>query len=96
MFEAIWPFQREAAMHAIVGPVLTSGGGYSFDAWTPETGLSRSYAYRRVEDAYYARKAEIRSQKNGAPIVICSTVNEFALALAAHHPHYGAAVSGNT
>ena len=44
-------------MHAVVGPVLIRGGGYSFDSWTPETGLSRSYAYRRVEDAYYARKA---------------------------------------
>ena len=57
-------FDEEKAMQAFVGPVLTTrDGGYSFDSWTPETGLSRSYAYRRVEDAYYARKAEIRSQK---------------------------------
>jgi hypothetical protein len=74
-------------MHAVVGPVLIRGGGYSFDSWTPETGLSRSYAYRRVEDAYYARKAEIRSRKNGAPIVSCSTVDEFASSLAGQHPH---------
>lgn len=74
-------------MQAFVGPVLTRDGGYSFDSWTPETGLSESYAYRRVEDAYYARKAEIRSRKNGAHIVICGTVDEFASALAAYHPH---------
>ena len=73
-------------MHAVVGPVLIRGGGYSFDSWTPETGLSRSYAYRRVEDAYYARKAEIRSRKSGAPIVVCGTVDEFASALGGHHP----------
>ena len=73
-------------MRAVVGPVLIRDGGYSFASWTPETGLSQSYAYARVEDAYYARKAEIGSRKNGAPIVICGTVDEFASALAAHHP----------
>ena len=52
---------------------------------TPETGLRQSYAYRRVEDAYYARKAEIRSRKSGAPIAICGTVDEFASALGGHH-----------
>ena len=42
-------------MHAIVGPILLKEGCYAFDLWTAEEGLSRGYAYRRVEDAHYAR-----------------------------------------
>ena len=30
-------------MHIVVGPVLTRMGGYAFDCWTPEEGLSRGY-----------------------------------------------------
>jgi hypothetical protein len=48
-------------MALVIGPVLTRTGGYAFDVWTPEQGLSRGYVYRRVEDAYHARKAELRS-----------------------------------
>jgi hypothetical protein len=47
-------------MSVILGPVLVRQGGYAFDAWSPETGLSRVYVYRRIDDAYYARKAELR------------------------------------
>jgi len=32
-------------MAVIIGPVLLREGGYAFDAWTPERGLSRSYVY---------------------------------------------------
>jgi hypothetical protein len=73
-------------MLAVVGPVITRGGGYAFDSWTPEKGLSRGYAYRRVEDACYARKAEIKSHgvAPAAPMVACATVDEFASVLAAH------------
>jgi hypothetical protein len=46
-------------MQIVVGPVLTRQGGYAFDCWTPEQGLSPGYTYGRVEDAYYARKVEI-------------------------------------
>src|SRR5271165_6469223 len=52
-------------MHAIVGPILLKEGCYTFDLWTAEEGLSRGYAYRRVEDAHYARNAEIRSRRRG-------------------------------
>jgi hypothetical protein len=52
-------------MHTVIGPILTRDGGYAFDSWTPEEGLSRGYAYRRIEDAHYARKAEIRSRTRG-------------------------------
>jgi hypothetical protein len=63
----------------ILGPVLTRVGGYAFDAWTPEQGLSRGYVYSRVEDAYYARKAELRSSGTGhaGRTVACNTVDEF-------------------
>jgi hypothetical protein len=38
------------------------------------------YVYRRIDDAYYARKAELRAPGNGSagPIVACNTVDEFA------------------
>ena len=57
-------------------------GGYAFDAWTPDQGLSRGYVYRRIEDAYYARKVELRVPARGhaGHIVAYSTVDEFARA----------------
>src|SRR5271165_7681426 len=67
------------AMQIIVGPVLTRRGGYAFDCWTPEEGLSRGYTYGRIEDAHYARNVEIRSRNNGSSdqTIGCSTVDEF-------------------
>ena len=74
-------------MLAVVGPVITREGGYAFDSWMPEKGLSRGYAYRRVEDAYYARKAEIKSHGTGlaAPMVACATIDEFTSIMAEHY-----------
>ena len=66
-------------MQIVVGPVLTRKGGYAFDCWTSEEGLSRGYAYCRIEDAHYARNVEIRSRNNGSSdqTIVCSTVDEF-------------------
>ena len=71
-------------MHAVVGPILLKEGRYAFDLWTPEEGLSCGYAYRRIEDAHYARNAEIRSRRQGRAggAVACSTLDEFTLAIA--------------
>ena len=71
-------------MHAILGPVLLKEGCYAFDLWTAEEGLSRGYAYRRIEDAHYARNVEIRSRRSGrlGAAVVCSTLEEFTLAVA--------------
>jgi hypothetical protein len=57
-------------------------GGYAFDAWTPEDGLRRGYVYRRIEDAHYARKAEVRcpGESHAGPVVPCNTVEQFARA----------------
>jgi hypothetical protein len=70
---------KGTAMQMVVGPVLTRNGGYAFDSWTPEQGLSPGYTYDRVEDAHYARKVEIRSPKEGCShkAIACSTVDEF-------------------
>jgi hypothetical protein len=75
-------------MHTVVGPVITRKGGYAFDSWTDGEGLNRSFSYLRVEDAYYARKAEIRSHTGSAgdQMIVCSTLDEFASALAARYP----------
>ena len=71
-------------MHVVVGPIVTRDGGFAFDSWTPEKGLSLGYAYRRIEDAHYARKAEIRSRaaRFAHPMVACSTLDEFSSVLA--------------
>ncbi len=71
-------------MHTLVGPILTKEGGYAFDIWTPEEGLSCGYAYRRIEDAHYARNAEIRSRKRGRPLpaLTCDTLEQFTSAVA--------------
>jgi hypothetical protein len=70
-------------MHVVVGPILLKKGRYAFDLWTPEEGLSRGYAYGRIEDAHYARNAEIRSRRRGqsGAAEACSTLDEFTLAV---------------
>ena len=67
------------AMQIVVGPVLARKGGYAFDCWTPEEGFSSGYAYARIEDAYYARNVEIRSDKKGYSdhMIACNTVDDF-------------------
>jgi hypothetical protein len=67
-------------MQIVVGPVLTRKGGYAFDCWTPERGLSRGYTYGRIEDAHYARNVEIRSHKKSDSdhMIACNTVDDFA------------------
>ena len=82
-------------MHTVVGPILTKEGGYAFDIWTPEEGLSCGFAYRRIEDAHYARNTEIRSRKRGrpGPAVACNTLDEFTSAVAELDATFRALVS---
>jgi hypothetical protein len=82
-------------MHAVVGPILIKEGCYAFDLWTPEEGLSRGYAYRRIEDAHYARNVEIRSRKRGrsGPAMACSTLDEFTLAISEREATFRVLVS---
>jgi hypothetical protein len=67
----------------VIGPVVTREGGYAFDLWTPQAGMIRGFCYRRVEDAYYARKYEIKSRpaKLPAALTACTTLDEFTAAL---------------
>ncbi len=82
-------------MHVVVGPILLKEGCYAFDLWTPEEGLSRGYAYRRIEDAHYARNVEIRSHRRGrsGPAVACSTLDEFTLTVAEREATFRVLVS---
>ena len=70
---------KGTSMQIVLGPVLTRKGGYAFDCWTPEEGLSRGYSYGRIDDAHYARNVEIRSRNKGSSdqTVACSTVDDF-------------------
>ncbi len=71
-------------MHVVLGPVVTRDGGFAFDSWNPDRGLSRGYSYRRIEDAHYARKAQIKSGGGSVAgrMVACSTLDEFSSVLA--------------
>jgi len=82
-------------MHALVGPILLKEDGYAFDLWTPEEGLSRGYAYRRIEDAHYARNVELRSRRRArsSPVVACGTLDEFILAIAEREATFRVLVS---
>jgi len=82
-------------MLAVVGPILLKEGRYAFDLWTAEEGLSRGYPYHRIEDAHYARNAEIRSRRQ-APrniAMACGTLEEFTLAVAEREATFQALVA---
>ena len=68
------------AMEIVVGPVVTRKGAMPSTAGQPKEGFSRGYAYCRIEDAYYARNAEMRSHNSGYSdhMIACNTVDEFA------------------
>jgi hypothetical protein len=59
-------------MQTIIGPVLARAGLYAFDSWTPAAGFRRGFGYRRIDDAYYARNAELTG---GA--LACNTLDAF-------------------
>jgi hypothetical protein len=81
-------------MLAIVGPILLKQGCYAYDLWTPEEGLSRGYPYRRVEDAHYARNAEIKSRRRQPDaMLVCATLEEFTTAVAEREATYRSLVS---
>jgi hypothetical protein len=66
-------------MSVVIGPVLRHADAYSFDTWTAGKGVSGGYPYCRIEDAYYARNAEIKASARGrAPsAIVCQTLDEF-------------------
>ena len=53
--------------------------GYGFDTWTAGKGVIRGYPYRRIEDAYYARNAEIKLSAQGRTpaAIVCQNLDEF-------------------
>ena len=66
-------------MVIVIGPVLRRTDGYRFDTWTAGMGVTPGYPYRRIDDAYYARNAEIKVSAQGrAPsAIVCQTLDEF-------------------
>ena len=66
-------------MGIVIGPVLRRADGYGFDIWNAGKGLTRGYPYRRIEDAHYARKAEIKALAEGRAVaaIVCQTLDEF-------------------
>jgi hypothetical protein len=76
---SVFKLSKGTSMQIVLGPVLTRNGGYAFDCWTPEEGLSRGYIYRRIEDAHYARNVEIRSRNRASSdqTIACGTLDDF-------------------
>ena len=70
-------------MNIVIGPVLRRADGYAFDTWSAGNGVTRSYPYRRIDQAYYARTAEIRAsaQSRAAAAIVCQTLDEFIVKL---------------
>ena len=68
-------------MGIVIGPVLKRHGCYGFDVWTAASGLTCGFPYFRMEDANYARNAEIRASTQGrAPAtIVCQTLDEFVV-----------------
>jgi hypothetical protein len=66
-------------MSTVIGPVLRRADGYGFDIWNAGKGVTRGYPYRRIEDAHYARKAEIKALAQGRAVaaIVCQTLDEF-------------------
>jgi hypothetical protein len=66
-------------MNTVIGPVLRRADGYRFDTWTTGKGVTCGYPYRRIEDAYYARNAEIKASAQGRTLaaIVCQTLDEF-------------------
>ena len=66
-------------MNVVFGPVLSGADGYAFDMWTAGKGLIRGYPYPRIEDAHYARNADIKASAQGRapPAIVCHTLDEF-------------------
>ena len=66
-------------MGIVIGPVLRRADGYRFDTWNSGKGVTRGYPYRRIEDAYYARRADIKASAQGRALtaIVCQTLDEF-------------------
>jgi hypothetical protein len=66
-------------MGTVIGPVLRRADWYRFDTWTAGKGVIRGYPYRRIEDAHYARNAEIKASAQGRALtaIACQTLDEF-------------------
>jgi hypothetical protein len=66
-------------MGNVIGPVLRRADGYRFDTWTTGKGMTRGYPYHRIEDAHYARNAEIKASAQGRAraAIVCQTLDEF-------------------
>jgi hypothetical protein len=70
---------EDADMGIVIGPVVRLANGYGFDTWTEGRGVTRGYPYHRIEDAYYARNAEIKAsaQCRAPTAIVCQTLDEF-------------------
>jgi hypothetical protein len=70
---------KDADMAIVIGPVLRRADGYGFDTWTASKGTTRGYPYHRIEDAHYARNAEIKAsaQRRAPSAIVCQTLDEF-------------------
>ena len=70
-------------MNIVIGPVLRRGDGFAFDTWSAGRGVTRSYPYHRIDQAYYARNAEIKASVHSRPLaaIVCQTLDEFVVKL---------------
>src|SRR5215831_9216418 len=72
-----------ANMNIVIGPVLRRADRYAFNTWTAGKGVTRSYPYHRIDQAYYAQNAEIKAsaQSRATTAIVCQTLDEFIVKL---------------
>jgi hypothetical protein len=65
-------------MNIVIGPVLSRADGYAYDTWAAGKRVTRSYRYRRIDQAYYAWNAEIKTsaQGRGPAAIVCQTLDD--------------------
>jgi hypothetical protein len=65
-------------MKIVIGPVLSRADGYAYDTWAAGKRVTRSYRYRWIDQAYYARNPEIKTPAQGhAPAaIVCQTLDD--------------------
>jgi len=66
-------------MKLLIGPLLERNGGYSYDIFTPEEGLRRSFRYLRIDVARYDQRALAAEARRDSrcQVRICDTQSEF-------------------
>jgi hypothetical protein len=63
----------------LLSPIVSRNDGFAFDTFSAAEGLKPGFAYRRVEQASYDRKAMLHGlpRTTGSAVIACETLADF-------------------